>query len=177
MSQIAIIKNPYHHGIYPCVIKEDHGERAECCMWDGAHWSWWDGDEWERVTDCNCTVIGWHEPVLWDVTHPNAALRAGTAAAGDVLAERRRQWEKLKWSERHDDSHTDGFLAILAAAKALCATRDGYFELRQGLASYFRAFGIEPEHIYNGSFRDLLREAGALIIAEIERLDRAEAKP
>ena len=173
------METPYHHGIYPCVIQEDHGERAECCMWDGARWLWWEGDQWEPVTDCNCSVIGWHEPVLWNVGEVNSCLRAGTGAAGDVLAERTRQRTKLGWTEAHDDKHTDGFLATLAAVKALCATTkdEGHFEIRRQLSSYFDAYGLVHERIYNGTFRDLLKEAGALIIAEIERIDRAQVTP
>ena len=95
-----------------------------------------------------------------------------TKACADVVAERERQRSKLGWTEAHDDKHTDGFLAILGAAKALCATNNGHFELRRGLSSYFDAYGLVHERIYNGTFRDLLKEAGALIIAEIERIDR-----
>lgn len=103
----------------------------------------------------------------------------GSQASRDVLAERERQRKKLGWTESHDDKHTDGFLATLAAVKALCATTkdNGHFEIRRALSSYFDTYGLVHESIYGGTFRQLLIEAGALILAEIERLDRVTPPP
>lgn len=114
--------NPHIPGIYTCVVAEENGERAECCMWDGTQWLWWstffDPPEWDPVTHCNCRVIGWTEPVLWNVDQPTSALRASTAAAGDVLAERKRQREKEGWTEAHDDEHEIGEMSQAAACNA-----------------------------------------------------------
>ena len=75
------------------------------------------------------------------------AASACSAALADVAAERRRQVDVAGWV-RHDDAHSDGALARAA----------GCYALHAGLESSRR--------------RDLVK-AGALILAEIERLDRA----
>ena len=88
-------------------------------------------------------------------------------ALQDIKEERERQVNQEGWTTEHDDEHTDGSLAKAAA----CYARSS------------------PEvHMYNGPSiwtwpwddkwwkpknrrRDLVK-AGALIVAEIERLDR-----
>lgn len=99
-----------------------------------------------------------------------------TKAAADVLAERRRQTEVEGWTPEHDDTHTLGEMACAAAAYA------GYSAARADgcLTVASRAFDMWPWR--SGWWkpttprRDLVK-AGALILAEIERLDRAEAAP
>jgi hypothetical protein len=93
-----------------------------------------------------------------------------TAAARDVLAERRRQIESENWAPEHDDKYHKG--ELLAAA--LC---------------YMRAADITKPGIVPGSWpwprawwkpgmeRRNLEKAGALILAEIERIDRAKVAP
>lgn len=90
-----------------------------------------------------------------------------TAAARDVLAERRRQIEDEGWTPEHDDAHIGGELASVAACYA-SPTRD------QGIAlsllwppTWSRRWWRRA-----GSRRLDLVTAGALILAEIERLDR-----
>lgn len=109
-----------------------------------------------------------------------------TAAARDVLAERRRQVEKEGWTPEHDDEHIqpgDSFafpsdrMTPLAAAAACYLTayptEEGYTKFSHltrwpwGLPSY------KPECGRRGQ----LIKAGALILAEIERLDRAAPQP
>jgi hypothetical protein len=85
-------------------------------------------------------------------------------AARDVLAERERQKSAEGWTLEHDDAHGDGSMARAAAAYAL-----------YGLG--FSHIGIWPwgPHWWKPrSHRENLVRAGALILAEIERLDRAE---
>lgn len=161
---------PIKGNLHVCTVTNGTDWWADCLLWDGDRWLFWengcDPAEWSPVTEINCMVEDWDFPTMV------APVGSTSDVIMDLRDERLRQKAKLGWTEAHDDNHADGFLAILAAAKALCATRDGHFDTRQRLASYFASFGIEPEHIYNGSFRDLLKEAGALIIAEMERLDR-----
>lgn len=88
-------------------------------------------------------------------------------AARDVLAERRRQVEAEGWTPDHDDGYILGELARAAAAYTLhTATEDGphYWPWPRGWWKPVNA-------------RRDLEKAGALIIAEIERLDRAAATP
>ena len=85
-----------------------------------------------------------------------------------IAAERQRQIAKEGWDFSHDDEHTDGELAQAAACYALWSRRRrytyGYIPFR---------WPWEPEAWKpKGRLRDLVR-AGALIAAEIDRLQRA----
>jgi len=105
---------------------------------------------------------------------PARAPDGWSAAAGDVFAERRRQVSVEGWTPEHDDEHDDGSLALAAA----CYAQGGH------LPSRFTADGAMVPSLWPQSWhpqwwkpstdrrRDLVK-AGALILAEIERLDRA----
>lgn len=94
-------------------------------------------------------------------------------ACVDVLAERRRQVEAEGWTPEHDNEHADGQLAKAAACYAVGWKIDVY--QRFGFHQY-RRFQMWPWHLKwwkpKDRRHDLVR-AAALIIAEIERLDRA----
>lgn len=90
-------------------------------------------------------------------------------ALDDIAAERRRQVEVEGWTLEHDDEHGDGALAEAAAVYATSrpiADENGHLtsvgHLWPWSLSWFKPKGRRP---------DLVR-AGALIVAEIERLDR-----
>jgi hypothetical protein len=97
-------------------------------------------------------------------------------AAKDVLAERQRQVSTEGWTPEHDDGHDGGDLAAAAAAYALNAA-DGLHPMSMG-----DGHGEQPTFWpWHGQWwkpktprQDLVR-AAALILAEIERLDRAAA--
>jgi len=101
------------------------------------------------------------------------ADRGETRAARDVLAERRRQISGEQWSPEHDDFHEEGELADAAACYAagsipmaqVAPDSDRYVSLCPWDQSWWKPSG--------GRRRNLVK-AGALILAEIERLDRAE---
>ena len=96
----------------------------------------------------------------------------GTQAAQAVLAERRRQIEAEGWTPEHDDQHTMGELADAAA----CYARSSWFE--DGATPYRPSFWPWEEKWWKPtSQRQMLVKAGALILAEIERLDRAALAP
>lgn len=107
-------------------------------------------------------------------------LRDGTNAARDVLAERRRQVDAEGWTPEHDDEHADGQMADAAGYYALYAGSDDYHRAAMAM----RAHGMAPSGWPWGpewfkpaeGRRRMLVKAGALIIAEIERLDRAAAR-
>jgi hypothetical protein len=92
--------------------------------------------------------------------------QAGAAAAHDVLAERRRQREQEGWMLDHDDAHEGGELAEAAMCYA-----DPAAHCQLGIPHQWPwvAEWWKPRE----RRRNLVR-AGALIIAEIERLDRAD---
>ncbi len=93
-------------------------------------------------------------------------------AIDDVAAERKRQIEKEGWSLKHDDGHSDQSLAMAAA---LYAAPEPLYKVNvMGMVH-----AINPWPWTNFDKREKfdrrksLVVAGALIIAEIERLDRA----
>jgi hypothetical protein len=99
-----------------------------------------------------------------------------TDAARDALAERRRQVDVEGWNAAHDDEHDDGSLAAAASAYALAAA-DKLQPMSQGDGGY----DDTPPPMWcwatswwkPGPPRRMLVKAAALILAEIERLDRA----
>ena len=88
-------------------------------------------------------------------------------AASDVLAERRRQVEVEGWTPERDDEHGDETMANAAGCYALHAYDHEYLDDAPAWWPWDRAWW-KP-----GTPRRNLIKAGALILAEIERLDRA----
>ena len=87
------------------------------------------------------------------------------AAATDVLAERQRQITSEGWTPEHDDAYQNSELADAAACYAIHAHNQGF--------STPAHWPWNPEWWkQSGPRRDMVK-AGALIIAEIERIDRA----
>lgn len=102
-------------------------------------------------------------------TAPHVAKEAGkvdeSVAARDVLAERRRQVEAEGWTAEQDDDYEDGELSMAAAMYAM-----------QGDCPNLGAPADWPwsEHWWKPSTdRRNLVKAAALILADIERIDRA----
>lgn len=94
---------------------------------------------------------------------PGDLLAWGSQAVLDVAAERRRQVDAKGWTPEHDDEHVAGELATAGASYALVAVGYGLLALR----TWPWPAGLKP----TTPRRDLVK-AGALILAEIERLDR-----
>lgn len=108
-------------------------------------------------------------------------------AMNDIYKERTRQRRKEGWTLAHDDAHTDGSLAAAAAAYAYQASTmvtpkdddDDCTDGKRGFVSIVRIIWPrewswewwKPKDVR----RNLVR-AGALILAEIERIDRREAR-
>lgn len=118
-------------------------------------------------------------PIAWT----SAALR-------DVATERRRQIDAEGWTMEHDDQHDSDDLALAAACYALPETHREVFP-RKEPSDVGRSAGesiiiyddVLCPHLWpwhGGSWRpkdrraDLVR-AAALLLAEIERLDRMQA--
>lgn len=112
-----------------------------------------------------------------------------TKAAQDVLAERQRQVEVEGWTPKHDDQHSDFSMAQAAAGYAMGAAIDEPSRLRvidwrEGDADYYMpddVIMVWPHSWLRGWWKPTTRradlvKAAALLLAEIERLDRIEAK-
>ena len=112
----------------------------------------------ESVTNAGCCQAKSIEPA--PVTLADAMK--------DVLAERQRQISAEGWSPEHDDTHINGEMAQAAACYALNAAGWKTEALRGCWPMSWASAWFKP----TDQRRDLVK-AGALIIAEIERLDRA----
>jgi hypothetical protein len=90
----------------------------------------------------------------------------------DISNERLRQIQAEGWTPEHDDEHTRGQLAMAAAYYAIShlARKDG----RCPYAALLWPWSMD--WLKRKSRRHDLVRAGALIVAEIERLDRQAAK-
>lgn len=95
-----------------------------------------------------------------------AAHSQGVAA--ELVAERARHRQDEGWTVEHDDEHANGELAdaasCYAAGEQVSALRNG--------TSFTRIWPWDQRLWKPGARRRRLIKAGALIIAEIERLDR-----
>ena len=89
-----------------------------------------------------------------------------------IAQERQRQIESEGWTPEHDDSHDAGEIVAAAVTYALEATFDG----PACKGSWFNTFWMWGKGWYKPStpIRDLVK-AGALIAAEIDRLQRKMA--
>ncbi|MCQ8380495.1 hypothetical protein JEK38_10510 [Klebsiella pneumoniae] len=100
-----------------------------------------------------------------------------TAAAADVLAERKRQVSVEGWTPSHDDAHKNNEMAFAAACYAFHAAAASW-DLEDCGTDYDshpapKNWPWEPEWWKPKSARADLVRAGALILAELERIDRA----
>lgn len=89
-------------------------------------------------------------------------------AISEIKAERERQRAEEGWTSEHDDTHDRGEMALAAGCYALNAAPERF---ANGIVPIFWPWAREwwkPK----SRRRDLVR-AAALIVAEIERIDRA----
>jgi hypothetical protein len=118
----------------------------------------------------NATYAGQHcSDVYRDMlaAAPTPAAQQGdalTQAARDVLAERQRQINIEGWTPKHDDEqHLPGELALAAASYVCADENDAPPAIWPWAPSWWK-----PR-----DRRRNLTKAGALILAEMERIDRA----
>lgn len=140
----------------------------------------------ERLQQAFSDLTGRYEALLRDC-HP--CYSAGEhhitpipAAVRDVIAERRRQMHGEGWTLAHDDNHTEGELARAAAAYALVGALS---DDRRG-SLFPSSWGCVLRDIWPDSWsrswfkpkrrREDLVRAASLLIADIERIDRAEKR-
>lgn len=157
-----------------CCGQHDHEGRCAapaCIFGDSLKWFFAAADEIDRQSK----IRGEAEKMLREaedrIEEANAIVFANRAAR-DVILERRRQVESEGWTAWSEDIHAGGDLARCAASYAINSTQ------------YPKIKGAPipgPWPWSRGLFRpqdrrsDLVK-AGALILAEIDRLDRAAAK-
>lgn len=103
----------------------------------------------------------------WNDCRNAASVREHTAAIRDVIAERYRQQSVEGWTPEHDDEHCNNEMAMAA----VCYINETGTVNRNGGKPWgwpWDASWWKP----NARRRNLVK-AGALILAEIERIDRA----
>lgn len=104
---------------------------------------------------------GWQE--AWEAWQAAEAQRPSVAGAvAEIAAERERQINVEGWTPEHDDEHNNRELAHAAASFAMAGAHPDHAQLMWP----WGILKIKDE-------RSNLIRAGALIVAEIERLDRA----
>lgn len=108
-----------------------------------------------------------------------------TRAEADVIGERRRHVRELAWTPDHDDRHLPGALAFAGACYAIsgaardvdrAALRAARFDRATSIVvSAFRKLWPWAPQVWRPKNRraDLVR-AAALILAELEKVDRLE---
>lgn len=110
---------------------------------------------------------------------PKAPLPKLPNVVADIVAERKRQVEVKGWTAAHDDKHKNAALALAAACYALetAAAARGYSQyLNEQFSVHANRFWPFDDKWWKPSEpRSMLVKAAALIVAEIERLDRAAA--
>lgn len=123
----------------------------------------------ERTTSSELrALVNGRDRTIAELNEKLAALTEAphlTKAAHDVLSERARQVLVEGWTPEHDDAHIIGELPDAAVAYALTAA--GYGEMGHSQFWPFAESWWKPKD----ARRDFVR-AAALLIAEIERLDR-----
>lgn len=117
-----------------------------------------------------------------DIAALAAAIRGGAVVSAqaerDVIAERRRQVEVEGWTDERDDTaHPNGELALAASGYAwIAGYPDDVRTLYRDMQTMPRDWPWSRDWFKPTDRRRDLVKAGALIIAEIERIDRAITK-
>lgn len=119
------------------------------------------------TTPDNRSIAQDAEPTSDATPAPTSGAEDGGEAWTDVLAERRRQVQAEGWTPEHDDTHTDGEMADAAAL---------YASMRVRHITGFATWPWDEKWWKPKDRRSDLVRAGALILAEIERLDRKDGR-
>lgn len=129
----------------------------------------------QRIADGDCPSVPAVSVEVLEHAVDQLADEIYTGALQEIALERRRQIVEKGWTLEHDDQHTEGEIAEAGAWYALTPEHRQWLE---GNDISFWPWDIgtgQPTTFKPGDRRRDLIKAAALIIAEIERLDRAGA--
>lgn len=158
-------RDEHDQGVVSAVLSE----HATIARWEGDK----EGDrDFHKYVDAD---IFESSERYWKERAEKAEAALASQATKDVLTERERQKSVEGWTEEHDDEHSNAEMSAAAAAYAFNAYT----------TSSFRAYAADPLGFWPWDIewwkpttprRDLIK-AAALILAEIDRIDRMEARP
>lgn len=95
-----------------------------------------------------------------------------------IAEERKRQIEVEGWTAEHDAKHTEGELANAAATYALTDEMIDFLDIAWGNDQWLHMWPFDLEWLKVGNDRiRSLAKAGALIAAEIDRLNAIKEQP
>ncbi|HCT5598222.1 TPA: ead/Ea22-like family protein [Klebsiella oxytoca] len=138
-----------------------------------------DDADWHKLTNSTNELISLLSQSLCKQADRIAELESRTvsASAADLLAERQRQVTAEGWSSKHDDQYKNTELAFAASCYAFHAAAASWDLEDDGIP--YDSHPVPKQWPWDPSWwkptdarRDLVK-AGALILAEIERIDRA----
>ena len=143
------------------------GLRDEFEKW--AHANGRDTSKWSHDPD---SYVWFETGLAWEAWQGAsiAAEARKSAAVRDALAERRRQIEDEGWTPEHDDEHTNFALARAGA----CYAEFGNWPAHGCIAP--STWPWPAERWKPTDYRRNIVKAAALILAEIERLDRLQTQ-
>ncbi|HFP9442292.1 TPA: hypothetical protein ACHOZM_004994 [Raoultella ornithinolytica] len=149
-------------------VKRKHRTSAELASFRTAYMEWSDKTDWVRTDKRFDALKPWgkHRADVLKAYIEHLESHTLTAAATDVLAERQRQITAEGWTPGHDDEYEHGELADAAGCYALSS------ELFDCAGEPPRPWPWPDEWWKPTNRRRDLVKAGALILAEIERIDR-----
>lgn len=130
---------------------------------DGLAPGYGDGHDWEGFPG-GCARLGCSEGCSAAPAAPTVKAEQVSAAARDVIAERQRQINIEDWTPAHDDLYCAAELPRAAAAYILNGANDDAPYIWPFAAKWWKPKDARANYV----------RAAALILAEIERLDRAE---
>ena len=158
---------------------------------DKLYWLGWPPGGWANLSDCRqIKKVGAEERtktlmLIAQFSHPLSGWAHATLvkeyyskAIQDVISERVRQITRKGYDEKHDDEHDRGDLSAGASAYALAAADklhpmtmgDGHFDARNPPDMWPDNWEFKA-----GPPRRMLMKSAAMIIAEMEAIDRQEA--
>lgn len=114
--------------------------------------------------------MSYEDSLFWENRPPTSMQ-----ALHDVMAERRRQMMVEGWTAKHDDAHGNGAMAVAAACYALASEPAIQLDTLN-FAALWRWTGWAMEWWKPKDKRRNLVRAAALLLAEIERMDRAASR-
>ncbi len=127
-------------------------------------------------------TVSWEEGAAFGYWHKEDLACGVTTASVEIAAERTRQVTEEGYSGDHDDRHNAGMLAAAAAYYAAPKNLDGTLftegdeeSVHEAVAGWLWPWGPKCPPKKYPRRRELVI-AGALVIAEIERIDRASIR-